>query len=1103
MITYNVYLSSIEPTVFTFEGSDEEIGSLEISDNIVTVPLTDSNQNVKCIVKANLLKSAGDLELLDTGLLNGSYEEEALKYVWDVWNKDDAFVSWERTYEEEKDDEGELISETYYSSITINYCNPSDTYTPNPYWLATYVEAANYAMSTTPTYPFIVSSRIDPTIKFGELPDSFSYFVNDFKKYKDEDGNYDFDILVEGVEKNIFGDYNSVLNQINRYKDLFGENSVKIKQNQTYSLTVVINESEEDDDYKTPLRKTITGNDEQIDNEIENLKEIYGEDNVEILGDKKDINFPVWNKSVSQDLQIHIENQPNVLPGEYIQLRWEMQVNSSIKEGMIATVPFQTPLFTGGKLLSKQKSKSRQDGIEKILYSAEIFGNIYTGILPTDNYDYEIGKWGYFIKNEDLFGEHQKFGESSSDESEPSSSNDASELINLINKYRIENGLDPLFINDNLNNSSSSHANDMASNNYVGHIDSEELDIFDRIFNFGYFNDFQVNGSITVDASDSGGNYIGEILIDGQFEDFIESVKYYQEEYGDEAVTSELIYGDYNIYESIQRYNKIVTYNPETQKDVIHIPSNNESFNKFIEDNDENLLRTDISEIGASFKLDSDNNRYTVIQFGLREDGVQNNYNSYYRLTPFNFKGSLSNKMAISYENDLTIDFANNFEKIFDMKRFECQVKEVDYDNDTAIVEVPINSSDISLGTKEISLPIFYHCTGDPTIEGGAQAFDENDIAIVEQSKESEDADDWDDAYIVGIKDDLKECYAFNEIVVQCATGYIGVYDLEKKEWKEVLDNGNWIQTPCHFSQIRDYLSRLPSKVTMIDDYLNEENISFGLTFNEKTQTWKDVGEYIQTDFYSCSEFDDCEPKGAHFIRNYTYDNQSGTFIEYCENNGKDSEILKSSLEEYSIVDDPENKNIYVDFPIGNLNSPAGKYYNNDDFSIIFSSYFFENGTYSGVTDFRIQNYDLTSKILNNEKTFYNYEFNEAEDGLDNLIQMRYNHNGYCFDTKISNSTMATGNMAIMPLWDYLNFHQGYSITSNFIIKQSDDILDGAKFKASESERITKIEEFISQEALSYALEEDIIWFDLTKDYLGNPIMSNFFYIYIADKTGE
>lgn len=124
------------------------------------------------------------------------------------------------------------------------------------------------------------------------------------------------------------------------------------------------------------------------------------------LGDVE--NPVVWNTGIPSFAEQTLNTiTPSVRPGEYITLRWEISVDGSDKSINIMELPFETPLFTGGKLLSKTG-----DGPDT-RYSAEIFGNIYTNIIPTDFFDYTIGKWAYFAKKDaPTEGEHQAYSDS-------------------------------------------------------------------------------------------------------------------------------------------------------------------------------------------------------------------------------------------------------------------------------------------------------------------------------------------------------------------------------------------------------------------------------------------------------------------------------------------------------------------------------------------------------------------------------------------------------------------------------------------------------------------------------------------------------------------
>jgi len=117
-----------------------------------------------------------------------------------------------------------------------------------------------------------------------------------------------------------------------------------------------------------------------------------------------------WNRIVNQSIINILETQPIVRPGEMLQIRWEMNVDSHYKSCVVTVTPYETPQFTGGIVLSKEN-----EGVNTT-YTALIFNRTITGIVPCDFYDFVIGKWAYFMKpissqsaDDDL---QQKYGSS-------------------------------------------------------------------------------------------------------------------------------------------------------------------------------------------------------------------------------------------------------------------------------------------------------------------------------------------------------------------------------------------------------------------------------------------------------------------------------------------------------------------------------------------------------------------------------------------------------------------------------------------------------------------------------------------------------------------
>lgn len=103
---------------------------------------------------------------------------------------------------------------------------------------------------------------------------------------------------------------------------------------------------------------------------------------------KEEENF---NKTVIEE-RTYEETQPIVRPGEYINVQWECFVNGKTFSSPIFNIKYETPLFTGGWI--RDKTGESVD----TTYSVEVFGDLFTGIVPTDFYDYQVGKWVYLLK---------------------------------------------------------------------------------------------------------------------------------------------------------------------------------------------------------------------------------------------------------------------------------------------------------------------------------------------------------------------------------------------------------------------------------------------------------------------------------------------------------------------------------------------------------------------------------------------------------------------------------------------------------------------------------------------------------------------------------
>ena len=555
MSTITVYMSSIEPQVTKYLGYDGNIGNIKEDNYTYTIPLTTNNKRAELIVNTNIIGESDD-------------------YVKSIWDKNNGNLSWERTVDivgQEiviiKDENGlDKIEyknvEAFRPAITIKYTHPAVKYLPHPYWKSTVVDAKN-PDKIIPHSPFIIG-----------------HFISDYEVNSDE--------TIESLASYYLSEINSLgisniteedsFDNLLDLRKILDEAIIKIPLSKSDISNISSNS------LKSKLQSFVDDIEDNIIGILNTIKSLC----IKLI-DILDGNTDIWLKKALNETSSHYEAQPIVRPGEYIQLTWNMYVNGVQKSSVIDMVPYETPLFTGGKLISKQG-----EGVD-ITYTAEIFGEMISGIVPTDFFEYELGKWAYFIKDVSLTGEHQKF-----------------------------------------------------SNSNVG------------------------------------------------------------------------------------------------------LPNNN------------------------------------------------------YRLTPFNFKGPMSNDMAINYRNDLEIDSASNFEKVFDMIRYESKIKEVDYKNDKAKVDI---------GGVEFELPIFYHCTEDPIIEGGSKAFSVDDDVIIEKPKDDEG---YDNAMIIGLSDKINKCFSKEVLLVKQKYSYneFGVplykyviWDVDEDKPYEIKDsNGNTISYPCIIDDIEEWL---------------------------------------------------------------------------------------------------------------------------------------------------------------------------------------------------------------------------------------------------------------------------------------------------------
>ncbi len=101
-----------------------------------------------------------------------------------------------------------------------------------------------------------------------------------------------------------------------------------------------------------------------------------------------------WSAPLKSN-DIHNETQPNVVPGEEICLYWAMKIKGRIYEALMASRWFDTPLLTGGTIVSvNDQNKVTQT------WTVDVNGVEVAGVIPSDFANYNIGSWVQLLKQE-------------------------------------------------------------------------------------------------------------------------------------------------------------------------------------------------------------------------------------------------------------------------------------------------------------------------------------------------------------------------------------------------------------------------------------------------------------------------------------------------------------------------------------------------------------------------------------------------------------------------------------------------------------------------------------------------------------------------------
>ena len=378
-----------------------------------------------------------------------------------------------------------------------------------------------------------------------------------------------------------------------------------------------------------------------------------------------------FNRTVSETYT-HYETQPIVRPGEYITLQWGCYVNGKSFTSPTFNLKYDTPLFTGGWILSKIG-----EGID-VRFSVEIFGEVVTDIIPSDFYDYQVGDWVYLMKVDvDLKLEEEKQNKQLYGSDELSESGESSDVFQKVNNQRVENGVDPVFNNDTLAGCATLHAQDLALNGIgdSAHLGSNGSTLRERVDASGYLDD--------AGEEEFG---MGENVVTYALDDFAEG-----EDLSDEVVQA-----------------------------WMDSPSHRA-----------NILNGVFTEAGIGKAVSSEGDVYYVQVFGFKNSNtVDGAYNGQYRIVPFNFDGPMNIDCGISFADSIGLSSSANFEEVFDMIKYEAVIDDIDYENDTANITTSEGEE-----KEEIPIFYYCNDLETPTIVGGSKAFTIGDQCLVEVPK--------------------------------------------------------------------------------------------------------------------------------------------------------------------------------------------------------------------------------------------------------------------------------------------------------------------------------------------------------------------------------
>lgn len=172
---------------------------------------------------------------------------------------------------------------------------------------------------------------------------------------------------------------------------------------------------------------------------------------------------------------------PECVPGEQLRLNQNLLIGSTVKSYQVASIVFDTPAITGGRITAVDGGMTVNRTI-----TVSVFGWGEMVLTPTDFADYQVGSWVFLLKDGACAATDVNRKSAYAVSDGYAAAGDLGGVLRLTNAERTSRGLFALTTNTQLSAAADRHAVDMAAGDFLSHAGSDGSTSYDRIDGAGY-----------------------------------------------------------------------------------------------------------------------------------------------------------------------------------------------------------------------------------------------------------------------------------------------------------------------------------------------------------------------------------------------------------------------------------------------------------------------------------------------------------------------------------------------------------------------------------------------------------------------------------------